>query len=86
MLIGFFREVGWKDGIFAHSRRGVAGRGSRGFVAPYRCVDQLDAVLALALRRQREAGYGREQNPGRCCDRASFGKAQAPAASYRATA
>jgi hypothetical protein len=51
MLIGFFREVGWKGGIFAHSRRGVFGRGSRGFVAPYRCVDQLDAVFVLALRR-----------------------------------
>jgi len=38
----------------------VIGRGSRGYVALYRYVEQLDTVFVLALRGQREAGYGRE--------------------------
>ena len=37
----------------------VIGRGSRGCVALYRCVETLDAVFVLALRSRREAGYRR---------------------------
>ena len=37
----------------------VIGRGSRGYVALYRCVEALDAVFVLALRSRREAGYRR---------------------------
>ena len=35
----------------------VIGRGSRGYIALYRYAEELDAVLILALRSQREAGY-----------------------------
>ncbi len=38
----------------------IIGRGSRGYVAVYRYVAELDAVFVLALRSQREAGYKRE--------------------------
>jgi plasmid stabilization system protein ParE len=38
----------------------VIGRGSSGDVALYRGLDQLDLVLILAVRSQREAGYRRE--------------------------
>ncbi len=34
----------------------VIGRGSRGYVALYRYVAELDIVFVLALRSQREAG------------------------------
>jgi len=37
----------------------VIGRGSRGCVALYRCVEALDTVFVLALRSPREAGYRR---------------------------
>lgn len=37
----------------------VIGRGSRGYVALYRYVDELDTVFVLAVRNQREAGYRR---------------------------
>jgi len=37
----------------------VIGRGSRGYVALYRYVDEIDTVFVLALRSQREAGYAR---------------------------
>lgn len=37
----------------------VIGRGSRGYVALYRYVDELDTVFVLAVRSQREAGYKR---------------------------
>ena len=37
----------------------VIGRGSRGYVALYRYVVELDAVFVLAVRGQREAGYRR---------------------------
>jgi plasmid stabilization system protein ParE len=36
----------------------VIGRGSRGYVALYRYLRESDIVFVLALRSQREAGYG----------------------------
>jgi toxin ParE1/3/4 len=36
----------------------VIGRGSRGYLALYRYVPEIDTVFVLALRSQREAGYG----------------------------
>ena len=36
----------------------VIGRRSRGYVALYRYVAEIDTVFVLALRGQREAGYG----------------------------
>lgn len=38
----------------------VIGRRTRGYVALYRYVPELDVVFVLALRGQREAGYARE--------------------------
>lgn len=38
----------------------VIGRGSRGYVALYRYVTEADTVFLLAVRSQREAGYGRD--------------------------
>ena len=35
----------------------VIGRGSRGYVALYRYLPELDTVFVLAIRGQREAGY-----------------------------
>lgn len=35
----------------------VIGRGSRGYVALYRYVPDLDVVFVLAFRSQREAGF-----------------------------
>ncbi|HEY3807470.1 MAG TPA: type II toxin-antitoxin system RelE/ParE family toxin [Kofleriaceae bacterium] len=35
----------------------IIGRGSRGYVALYRYVTELDIVIVLAVRSQREAGY-----------------------------
>ena len=35
----------------------IIGRGSRGYVALYRFVAEIDTVFVLALRSQREAGY-----------------------------
>ena len=35
----------------------VIGRQSRGYVALYRYVEEIDTVFVLALRSQREAGY-----------------------------
>ena len=37
----------------------VIGREARGYVALYRYVVELDTVFVLAIRGQREAGYGR---------------------------
>ncbi len=37
----------------------VIGRASRGFVAFYAYEEQLDLVLVLAVRGQKEAGYAR---------------------------
>ena len=39
----------------------VIGRGSHGYVALYRFVASIDTVFILAIRSQREAGYGRER-------------------------
>ena len=36
----------------------VIGQRSRGYVALYRYVAEIDTVFVLALRGQREAGYG----------------------------
>ena len=38
----------------------VIGRGSRGYVALYRYVAEIDTVFLLALRNQRESGYKHE--------------------------
>ncbi len=38
----------------------IIGRRSRGYVALYRYVPELDTVFILALRSQREAGYKEE--------------------------
>ena len=38
----------------------VIGRGSRGYVALYRYVPDIDTVFVLAIRAQRESGYQRE--------------------------
>ncbi|WP_374338686.1 type II toxin-antitoxin system RelE/ParE family toxin [Methyloversatilis sp.] len=35
----------------------VIGRGSRGYVALYRYVSEIDTVFILSIRSQREAGY-----------------------------
>ena len=37
----------------------IIGRGSRGYVALYRYVVELDTVFLLAIRSQREGGYRR---------------------------
>ena len=41
------------------SRELVIGRSSRGYVALYRFVPDIDAVFVLALRSQRESDYKR---------------------------
>lgn len=43
----------------ADLRELIIGRRSRGYVALYRHVPQLDMVFVLAVRSQREAGYNR---------------------------
>lgn len=43
----------------ADLRELVIGRRARGYVALYRYVAELDTVLVLAIRSQREAGYSR---------------------------
>lgn len=37
----------------------IIGQGSKGYVALYRYMSELDTALVLALRHQREAGYAR---------------------------
>ncbi len=37
----------------------VIGRNSRGYVAPYRYIIEIDTVFVLAMRSQQEAGYSR---------------------------
>ena len=37
----------------------IIGRQSRGYVALYRYVSEIDTVFVLAIRNQREAGYRR---------------------------
>jgi plasmid stabilization system protein ParE len=41
----------------AGKRELVIGRGSHGYLALYRFLPELDMVLILAVRNQREAGY-----------------------------
>lgn len=43
------------------NRELVIGRRSRGYVALYRYIPEIDTVFILALRNQREAGYRRER-------------------------
>jgi toxin ParE1/3/4 len=43
----------------ADLRELVIGRRSRGYVALYRYVSELDTVFVLAIRGQKEAGYTR---------------------------
>ena len=40
----------------------IIGRGARGYVALYRYVGELDTVFVLAIRGQKEAGYGRDRS------------------------
>jgi toxin ParE1/3/4 len=42
-----------------NKRELIIGRHSRGYVALYRYVPEIDTVFILALRSQREAGYRR---------------------------
>jgi len=42
-----------------NKRELIIGRRSRGYVALYRHVPEIDTVFILALRSQREAGYRR---------------------------
>jgi hypothetical protein len=39
----------------------VIGQDSRGYVALYRFVADIDTVFVLAVRSQRESGYQRER-------------------------
>lgn len=66
-LHGKLKEIGVKfqmnrrtDGNGGH-RELIIGLASRGYVALYRYVAQLDAVFVLAIRNQREDGYKRDQ-------------------------
>jgi plasmid stabilization system protein ParE len=43
--------------VKAGKRELVIGQGSRGYVALYRFVADIDTVFVLALRSQRESGY-----------------------------
>jgi toxin ParE1/3/4 len=45
--------------VEAEKRELVIGRGSRGYLALYRYVAEIDTVFVLALRSQRETGYAR---------------------------
>ena len=45
-----------------NKRELIIGRGSRGYVALYRYVPEVDTVFVLALRSQREAGYKRTRS------------------------
>jgi toxin ParE1/3/4 len=47
--------------VSADTRELVVGPRARGCVALYRYLEQIDAVFVLAIRSQREAGYGRTQ-------------------------
>ncbi len=43
---------------FGGTRELVIGRRARGYVASYKYIEPLDTVFVLAIRSQREAGYG----------------------------
>ena len=45
--------------VSADTRELVIGRRARGYIALYRYIEQIDTVFVLAIRNQREAGYGR---------------------------
>lgn len=45
--------------VSVDTRELVIGRRARGYVALYRYIEQIDTVFVLAIRSQREAGYGR---------------------------
>ena len=45
--------------VHGNKRELVIGRRTRGYVALYRYVADIDTVFVLALRSQREAGYAR---------------------------
>ena len=44
---------------FADTRELVIGRSARGYVALYCYIERADTVVVLAIRSQKEAGYGR---------------------------
>ena len=44
--------------VSADLRELVIGRSARGYVALYRYIEQADTVFVLAIRSQKEAGYG----------------------------
>lgn len=45
--------------VYRDTKELVIGRRSRGYLALYRYVAEIDTVFVLALRSQREAGYTR---------------------------
>lgn len=45
--------------VYDDKRALVIGRRSRGYVALYRYIAEIDTVFVLAVRSQREAGYTR---------------------------
>ena len=45
--------------VYGNKRELVIGRRTRGYVALYRYVAEIDTVFVLALRSQREGGYAR---------------------------
>ena len=51
--------------VKAGKRELVIGRASRGFVALYRFLPDIDTVFVLAFRGQRETGYEREARAAR---------------------
>jgi plasmid stabilization system protein ParE len=62
-IIGAFDVLEGNPEIGRPAREGkrelIIGRGSRGYVALYRYVPEIDTVFLLALRSQRESGYRR---------------------------
>lgn len=54
-VLGHNPEIGRP--VAAGKRELVIGRRSRGYVALYRYVEEIDTVFVLAIRSQREAGY-----------------------------
>src|SRR5262245_13593841 len=48
--------------VRADLRELIIGRGAHGYVALYRYVGELDTAFVLAIRGQKEAGYGRDQS------------------------
>ena len=45
--------------VSADTRELVIGRRAHGYVALYRYIEPIDTIFVLAIRSQREAGYGR---------------------------